>query len=148
MNKLGSFMALLLITAAAQAGVFKCETAAGLVYSEKPCPKDAKELNFQTVKPTGSGTSETGSSDKLMQQMQSEIRARKNANQAREEAAAKEATQERSIKCAKAKEGLSIYSQPVRVFSEDKNGERTYVDDDARATIIENLKGEIQSNCE
>lgn len=143
------FATLMLITVLAEAGVYKCETSAGLVYSERPCPKDAKEHDFRMVKPTESVSRETsGDSAKLMQQMNSESKARKLNDEKKREAAAEDAARDRSMKCDQAKQKLGMYKQPMRIYSKDQNGERTYVEDDARASIIEDLKKEVESNCD
>ena len=135
---------LMLITVLAKAGVYKCETSTGLVYSEKPCAKDSKPLNFQPVKP-----SETVSPpDKLMQQMESENRARKKNKEAMEKSAADVEAANRKIRCAAARHNIEIWQRQERIFSLDKNGERIYLDDDTRAAKIDSAKKEIDSNCD
>lgn len=43
---------LLLVALSAIAGVFKCATPNGVVYSERPCASDAKEVNNLAKKPS------------------------------------------------------------------------------------------------
>ena len=98
---------LLLVTlmsaaALANAGVFKCANpAGGFTYSEKPCAKEAKALEFRAVAPMGTETPAAGNSnDKLLQQMNQEKRAQKLANEAKQEEAAKNASIQRQNICA------------------------------------------------
>jgi hypothetical protein len=140
---------LMLITATANAGVFKCATpSGGFTYSEKPCAKDAKPLEFHAVQPTGTETPSAGNSDRLMQKMNDEKRAQKRANEAKEEAAAKEAEAKRKNVCAEAKRRLDIYQRGIRVYRTDENGERVYVEDDQRASIIADAKRAAEANCD
>jgi hypothetical protein len=140
---------LMLMTATANAGVFKCATPnGGFAYSEKPCAKDAKALEFHAVPPTGTETPAAGNSDRLMQKMNDEKRAQKRANEAKEEEAAQNAAIQRKNICAEAKRRLDLYQRGVRVFKTDENGERVYVDDDQRAAIIANAKSAAEANCD
>lgn len=50
------FFALVLTTIAAQGGVFKCKTANGFVYSEKPCPEGAAAGPVNVIPPSGDPT--------------------------------------------------------------------------------------------
>lgn len=134
---------------AANAGVFKCATpSGGFTYSEKPCAKESKALDFHTVQPTGTENPAGNSSDRLMQQMNQEKRAQKLANEAKEEEAAKNAAQQRENICAEAKRRLDLYQRGVRVFKTDEKGERVYVDDDQRASIIAEAKKAAEANCD
>lgn len=146
MKRIFLFVTLMAITALAQAGVFKCETPTGLIYSEQPCPKNTKAQDFHAIKPTETETSTP--SNNLMQQMEQENRARKKNNEAMQENAAKNYAEERKAICAEARRRLGIYQQQVPVYKKDENGERVYVDDDTRATIIENAKKAAATNCD
>jgi hypothetical protein len=149
MKKTLLFVTLAFITAPIQAGVFKCATPTGFTYSEKPCAKDTKQLDFQPVKPTETGSSATGNSnDKLMQQMNAEKRARKLENEEKEEMAARNTEIKRKNLCAQARQKLDLYQRQIRIFKEDEKGERVYVEDDQRAAIIEEAKRMAEANCD
>ena len=135
---------LLSISPLASAGVFKCATPAGLVYSEQPCAKNARELDFHPVKPVET----VAPPDKTMQQMEQESAAQKRQRAAMEKNAADNAAAARQSRCAAARQRLDIYQRQVRVYNQNEKGERTYVDDDTRAAIIENARKEAESNCD
>ncbi|OIR19475.1 hypothetical protein GALL_03560 [mine drainage metagenome] len=135
---------LLSISPLASAGVFKCATPAGLVYSEQPCAKNARELDFHPVKPVET----VAPPDKTMQQMEQESAAQKKQRAAMEKNAADNAAAARQSRCAAARQRLDIYQRQVRVYNQNEKGERTYVDDDTRAAIIENARKEAESNCD
>lgn|SRR5512141_2680075 len=149
MKQVSLLLMLMLMTATANAGVFKCATPnGGFAYSEKPCAKDAKALEFHAV-PAGTETPAAGNSnDRLMQQMNQEKRARKLANDAKEEEAAQQVAIQRKNYCTEAKRRLGIYQREVRVYKTDENGERVYVDDDQRASIIAEAKRVAEDNCD
>jgi hypothetical protein len=46
-------LAMLLLTTATQAGVFKCKTADGFAYSEKPCPDGATAAPVKVIPASG-----------------------------------------------------------------------------------------------
>jgi hypothetical protein len=131
----------------AEAGVFKCATQTGFVYSEKPCTKDTKSLDFHAVKPTEMGSTYTGA-DKLMQQMNDEKRAHKLENEPKQEEASKNAEIARKNNCTEARRRLELYQRGVRVYKTDEKGERAYVDDDERAAIIAEAKKVAEENCD
>lgn len=140
---------LMSVAITANAGVFKCATPnGGFTYSEKPCAKDTKALEFHAV-PAGTETPAAGNSnDRLMQQMNQEKRARKLANDAKEEEAAQKVALQRKNNCAEARRRLGLYQQQIRVYKTDENGERVYVDDDQRASIIAEAKRVAEENCD
>ncbi len=134
---------LTIITVETEAGVFKCETPTGFVYSEQPCAKNAKELDFPPIKP-----SETSPPNNLMQQMELENLTRAKNNDAMKEAAANRLAAVRKARCAEARYKLDVYQRQVRLYKLDESGERVYVDDDTRASAIENAKKEADANCD
>ncbi|WP_237247004.1 hypothetical protein [Sideroxyarcus emersonii] len=136
--------ALLSISPLASAGVFKCETPAGFVYSEQPCAGNSRQLDFHPVKPS----EPVVAPDKTMQQLEQQSAAQKKSREAMEKSAADNAAAARKSRCAAARQRLDIYQRQVRVYSQNENGERTYVDDNARAAIIENARKEAESNCD
>ncbi len=52
MKKMVMLAALLMVALSARAGVFKCATPNGVVYSEHPCASDAKEVSNLAKKPS------------------------------------------------------------------------------------------------
>lgn len=51
--KLVTLLALLLLTTSTQAGVFKCKTPNGFIYSEKPCPDGASAGPVKVIPASG-----------------------------------------------------------------------------------------------
>lgn len=138
-------LAMLLCTSPlTNAGVFKCATPAGLVYSEQPCAKNARELDFHPVKPVET----VPLPDETMRQMERQNAAQKKSREAMEKNAADNAAAVRKSRCAAARQRLDIYQRQVRVYKQDENGDRTYVDDNTRAAIIESARKEAESNCD
>jgi len=133
------------IAVLAKAAVFKCETPSGIVYSEQPCPKSAKVLDLHAIKP-----SETiaPADNSLMQKMESDNRARKKNIEEMNDIAAKNLAAVKQAKCTEARRKLDLYQQQIRVYKRDENGEKVYVDDNARASIIDGANNEAAANCE
>lgn len=52
MKRSVGFLTLLLIACSAEAGVYKCATPDGTVYSEHPCANDAKTVEHLAKKPS------------------------------------------------------------------------------------------------
>lgn len=144
MRKTLLLVVLLSISPLASAGVFKCATPAGPVYSEQPCAKNSRELDFHSVKPG----EPVAAPDRTMQQMEQESAAQKKQRAAMEKNAADNAAAARQSRCAVARQRLDIYQRQVRVYNQNEKGERTYVDDDTRAAIIENARKEAEANCD
>jgi len=145
MIRISIFATLMTIAVLAKAAVFKCETPSGIVYSEQPCPKSAKVLDLHAIKP-----SETiaPADNSLMQKMESDNRARKKNIEEMNDIAAKNLAAVKQAKCTEARRKLDLYQQQIRVYKRDENGEKVYVDDNARASIIDGANNEAAANCE
>lgn len=136
----------LTFTAHADADLYKWTDAQGKVhYSDQP-----PSMNAQTVKNTAAGQADitTQSTQSLNAKDQAYQKRRKEAEDARVKAE-KEAEQARAQRenCDRARKNLSTLQNTPRVYTTNAGGQRTYMDDAARANALANSQKAVSEFC-
>ncbi len=142
------FLGALAFAAHAQAELYKWTDAQGKVhYTDQP-----PTLNSQTIKPSTAGQAETTS--KATQSLDAKDQAYQKRRKEAEDARAKtdkEAEQARIARenCDKSRKNLSTLQNPntPRVYTTDAAGQRTYMDDSARANALANSQKSVAEFC-
>ena len=149
-----------LLTATLVTGVLLCAAAAvsGEIYKYT----DADGNVHYGDRPTGDPTEErlaivSRSTDPAAVQARIEARqardaTRQEARTAREHEAQTEAEEqtaaaERAAKCQENRTRLQTYTESRRLYREDENGERDYLDDDAREEAMQQVRDLIDEYC-
>ncbi|MBU1424413.1 MAG: DUF4124 domain-containing protein [Gammaproteobacteria bacterium] len=151
MKRFISIISLVLICSNAHAGLNKWVDADGKVhYSDTPPP----EVTTQSVRNIAGKEEQADApasySPKSVAEREAEY---KKAKQEKTEAAQKKAKQDadaetRKSNCAAARENLRVLEAGSRIVTYDANGERTYLDDDARTQRLEDAQKAISTNCD
>lgn len=63
------------------------------------------------------------------------------------EAEAQAAAADRAAKCQENRARLQTYTESRRLYREDENGERVYLDDDARDEAMQQVRDQIDEHC-
>jgi Domain of unknown function (DUF4124) len=140
------FLGVLAFMGHAHAELYKWTDGQGKVhYSDQP-----PTANAQTIKAHQSGQAETTTQAKqsLNDQDQAYQKRREEAEQARVKSE-KEAEQARIQRenCAKARNNLNTLQNTPRVYTTNAAGQRTYMDDAARADALANSQKAISDFC-
>jgi hypothetical protein len=131
------------------ARIFKWTDANGQThYSETALAGQATQELQTTPAPLTESSDAGDAGDKLMLQMEMEKQARKKNAEAMEKAVADRAEAERKAACARAQQVLNLLQRQERIFTKGQDGQRVYLEDDARAAAIERAKKTADSNCE
>ena len=145
-----SIISLALICFSAHAGLNKWVDADGKVhYSDTP-PPDVTTQSVRNIAGKEQTDAPVGDSPKSYIEREAEY---KKAKQEKTDATQKMAREQANIEarknnCAAARENARVLEAGTRVVTYDANGERTYLDDDARAQRLEEAQKAISSNCD
>lgn len=140
------FLGALAVMANAQAELYKWTDAQGKVhYTDQPPTVKAQVLKNSDAGQADITSQATQSLDAREQAFQ---KRRKDADDARVKAdqEAERARVERE-NCAKARNNLSTLQNSPRVYSTDAAGQRTYMDDDARARQLAQTQKAVSDFC-
>jgi hypothetical protein len=140
------FLGVLAITGHAQAELYKWTDAQGKVhYTDQPPTLKAQVIKNSTAGQADITSQATQSLDAKDQAYQ---KRRKEADDARTKAD-KEAELARVQRenCAKARSNLSTLQNSARVYSTNAAGQRTYMDDDARARELTSSQKAVSDFC-
>lgn len=137
------------LTLSAHAGLVKWVDESGTVhYSDQP-PPDTRTETVRNVAGKDAPAAPAASAPKSVAEREAELkRARQEkqtAEQAREQEAARAAERQRN--CAAARQNLQAMQEGGRIVTYDANGERTFLDDDARAARIEAAQQAVNQAC-
>jgi hypothetical protein len=144
-----TIISLLLISLNANAGLTKWVDADGKVhYSDTP-PPEVETKNVKDFSGKGKADAPSGYTPKSYVEREAELRKEK---QSKDEAAQKKAQQDAQAEnkkrnCEAARENLRTLDAGGRIANYDANGERSYLDDDARAQRREEANKAISANC-
>ena len=144
------FVALSFFSLTAQAELHKWVDENGKVhYSDSVPPEVNKAQTVPNV--TGKGQTEAPAqySPKSVAEREAEL---KKSKQEKTEAAEKQAKKDAEAEtkkrnCAAAQENLRVLETGTRIVTYDANGERTYLDDDAREQRLNEARKNISTNC-
>jgi hypothetical protein len=140
------FLGALAFMGFAHAELYKWTDSQGKVhYTDQP-----PTVNAQTIKSPQSGQAETTTqaTQTLNEKDQAYLKRREEAEQARLKAE-KEAEQERIQRenCTKARNNLNTLQNTSRVYTTNAAGQRTYMDDAARADALANSQKAVSDFC-
>jgi uncharacterized protein DUF4124 len=134
------------------AQLYKWVDADGRVhYTDQPPPADAKQDQKLNIRKTQPGAvaptdAQTPAAPQSTAEKDLEFRKRK-IDQEQAQAKAAEAENESRERCASAQRRLYTYLDAGRIYSIDDNGERVYLDDDARQRDIEAARKDVARHC-
>jgi hypothetical protein len=145
-----AFLALAIISLNAHAALHKWVDANGEVHYSDTVPPDVAGQTVRNMSGKGQENAPATYSSKSVAEREAEM---KKAKQTKEEAAQKKAQQEadaetRKRNCASARENARTLEEAGRIVTYDQNGERVYLDDEARAQRLEEARKAISANCD
>jgi hypothetical protein len=149
MKRLTLLATLALICLNAHAGLNKWVDAEGKVhYSDTP-PPDAKTESVRSIAGKDQAGGQSGYTPKSLAERDAEWKKNKAA---KEEAAQKqsqqnEQSQVKKQNCENARQNVRTLEEGGRVVTYDANGEKSYMDDEARAKRLEEARKAVSSNC-
>lgn len=144
---------LLLAPAASEARLFKWVDANGETHYSETVPRGQKGTEIQShsapvpVPAPEAGTDNAEGRRQFEEQAEGN-RKRKQAEQEQAEAEARRASAIKRSRCEKAKHDLELLQKQTRLYSLGPDGERVYMDDDARAANIDKAVKEQNEYCE
>jgi len=149
MKRLLPFFALALLGLNAHAGLNKWVDAEGKVhYSDTP-PPTAKTESVRNIAGKGQADAPASYSPKSVAEREAEWR--KNKAEKDETAQKKSQQDEQAMvkqqNCENARQNVRTLEEGGRVVTYDANGEKSYMDDEARAKRLEEARKAIASNC-
>ncbi len=149
MKRLLSFAVLTLIGLNAHAGLNKWVDAEGKVhYSDTP-PPDAKTESVRSIAGKDQPAAQSGYTPKSLAEREAEWKKNKAD---KEENAQKKSQQDEQAKnkqqnCDAARQNVRTLEEGGRIVTYDANGEKSYMEDDARAKRLEEARKAVSSNC-
>lgn len=144
-----AIITLALISSNAHAGLNKWVDADGKVHYSDTVPPEVSTQTVRTISGKGQANAPVSYSPKSVAEREAEMKKNK---QSKEEAAQKKEQQDAEAdakrnNCGAARENARALEAGTRIVTYDANGERTYMDDDARAQRLEEARKVISSNC-
>lgn len=149
MRALFTIVALALFSLTAQAGLNKWVDAQGNVhYSDAP-PQNVKTQSVPNIAGTGQAAAPATYSSKSYVEREAEL---KKSNQEKTEANEKKAQQEAQAEekkrnCAAAQQNLRVLEEGTRIVTYDTNGEKIYLDDNAREQRVNDARKAVSNHC-
>jgi hypothetical protein len=137
------FLGLLALAPHAHAELYKWTDAQGKVhYTDQP-----PTVSAQTIK--NSATGQAGTTTQATQSLNAQEQAYQKRRKEAEDARAKEAEQSRIARenCDKARKNLDALNNSSRVYTTNAAGQRTYMDDAARASALANSQKAVSEFC-
>ena len=150
MKRYFAIIALSILTLNAHAALNKWVDAEGKVhYSDTPPPDVATET-VRNIAGKAKTDAPADHAPKSVAEREAEMR---KAKQAKDEAAQKQAQKDAEAEakkknCAAARENAQALEQSPRIVTYDANGDRSFMDDAARAQRLEEARKTISSSCD
>lgn len=141
----------LFASAAAEAKLYKWVDANGETHYSETLPRGQKGTEVQSQPaPAPSNDAGTGNAEgrKQFEEQSESNRQRKQAEQEQSEAEIRRQNALKQSRCDKARRDLELLQKQGRIYSLGPNGEKIYMDDEARAANIEKAIKEASENCE
>jgi hypothetical protein len=145
------------LAGAAQAQVFKCVDSSGkTVYSQSPCPKDAKSSTIQRSVPpavpaaaAAKGDATKSSGPKTAAELDQEFRKRRKEQEDAQKKSQESETQarEKAENCTRARAALAGLEQSGRQMRLDEKGERVFLDEAGIEQEKDRARKTVQANC-
>lgn len=139
-----------LLSLSAHAGMHKWVDADGKVhYSDTP-PPDTKAESVRNMSGKGQQAAPVDYSSKGYAEREAELRKSRQEKQEAGEKAARETAQkeDRARNCSVARENLRALEDGARLVTYDENGERRFLDDDAREQRLNDARSAVKANCD
>jgi hypothetical protein len=134
------------------AGIYKWTDADGNVhYGEHPPPEaQTREMPSATPPPEADVLHSQERLDRLLerQQRSEQLRQEDRVRQAQEEEQAARLAAERRQRCIDARNQMHRLRMQRAIYTIDEQGERVYLDDEARSRLIELRQREIEAFCD
>ena len=146
-----AIIALVLISFNAHAELKKWVDSDGVVhYSDTVPPGVTTTETVRNVSGKDQANAPAGNSPKSLAEREAELR---KAKQEKADASQKKAQQEAASEnkkrnCEAARENARTLEDGSRIVTYDANGERTYLDDNARAQRLEEARKAVSANCD
>ncbi len=137
--------------AASEARLFKWVDPNGETHYSETVPRGQKGTEIQSHSapvPAPEAGSDNAEGRKQFEEQAEGNRKRKQAEQEQAEAEARRAAAIKRSRCEKAKNDLELLQKQTRLYSLGPNGEKVYMDDDARAANIDKAIKEQNEYCE
>lgn len=145
-----AIIALSLAAANAQAGLVKWVDAEGRVhYSDSPPPEATGTQTIRNMSGQGQSEAPATYTNKTVAEREAEMkRARKEKEESAEKKAKEEAQAEaKKRNCMASRENVRTLEESSRIVTYDEKGERTFMDDEARAKRLEESRQNMIENC-
>ena len=131
------------------AGLNKLVDADGNVHYSDIVPPDVSTQTVRNIAGKGDEKASASSAPKSLAEREAEL---KKSTQEKEDAAKKKAEQDgqaeaKKSNCNAARENVQTLEHSPAIVTYDANGERTYMDDTARAQRLEEARKAISSDC-
>ncbi|TNF97558.1 MAG: DUF4124 domain-containing protein [Gammaproteobacteria bacterium] len=113
-------------------------------YGDRPTNDNAKKIELEVDQ-----TQNTEVSDKQVNLQEKVLKAydRKRAWKEQEQRKKEEQKTQRKIECAKIRIKLKEYKDGFRIYTEDDQGNRTYISEEQRAKDEKEMKEALEKNC-
>jgi len=141
---------LTLISSNAYAELHKWVDANGVVhYSDTVPPDVTKTQHVRDIAGKGDANAPASGSPKTLAEREADL---KKAKQEKDDAAKKKAQQDAAAEtkksaCEAARQNQQTLEAGGRIYTYDANGERTFMDDDARAQRLAEARKAVSENC-
>lgn len=149
MKSATALLLLSFISMSAHAGLNKWVDENGKVhYSDTP-PTNAKVESVRVITGKGQEAAPADYSSKNYSQREAELKKARQEKKDAAEKSAREADQQEARKrnCAAARENLRVLESGTRLVTYDENGERSFMDDAARAERLNEARSVVSNNC-
>jgi len=149
MKRLLPFITLSLIALNAHAGLNKWVDAEGKVhYSDTP-PPEVKTESVRNISTKGQNETPASYSPKTVAEREADLKKSKLDKEESVQKKSQENAQAEAKKqnCEAARQNARAIEEGGRLVTYDANGERSYLDDDARAQRLEEARKAISANC-
>lgn len=149
MDRFVGILVLVLFSSAVNAASNKWIDADGNVVYSDTVPPDVKSVTVRSNVGKGQEGAPATYSQKSYTERDAEL---KKAKQEKEEAAGKQAkeqsaTDEKRRNCAASRENVRTLEEGGRIVTYGADGERAYLDDDARAQRLQQARNAVSANC-
>jgi hypothetical protein len=144
-----ALITLAIISLNAHAALHKWVDADGVVHYSDTVPPDVSTQTVRDVAGKGKTDTPPSYTPKSYVERDAEL---KKAKQEKEEAEKKKAQQDEAAEtkkrnCEAARQNVRLLEEGTRIVTYDANGERSYLDDNARAQRLEEARKAVSANC-
>jgi hypothetical protein len=130
-----------------QAGVYKWTDEQGRVhFSDRPVSESSTEVKIKKAPTRGPGSN--GSEERQLQMKRMlDVYQEDRANKKEARTKAKKEREKRKAKCIYAKDRYKSHSRATGIYGFNKEGKRSYLDDEQRKSHMKRLKADVDRWC-